>query len=157
MEEALREYGGGTLVISHDRQFLEAVTDRVVYLADGRLRVFDGGLAQCLQVLGEERQQKRAAKAEIRPRAKTGPGHGSRTEARSGARSGDASKIRNPFMFKKLEEEIFAMEERLETLRQDMVKPEHYNDHRSMQRLQQEEQELLQELRSAYERWENWS
>jgi len=143
LEEALSAYTGAALVISHDRQFLETVTDRVMHLADGRLRVFDGGLAQCLAALAGASQQKTRKLA---------------TPARSTRPAAPApGKVRNPLMFEKLEEEIFAMEERVETLRQDMARPENYNDHGNMQRLEAEEAALLRELEAAYERWENWS
>jgi ATP-binding cassette subfamily F protein 3 len=147
LEEALKEYSGAALVISHDRQFLEAVTDRVVHLADGQLQVFDGGLEQCLAALAAA-GQKKTRKQEVRPPK-------SRTGASASASA--PGKVRNPLMFQKLEEEIIALEERVETLRQDMARPENYNDHRNMQSLQAEEAELLQQLEAAYERWENWS
>ena len=150
LEEALREFGGGALVISHDRQFLETVTDRVVYLADGRLQVFHGGLEQCLEALATERQQRGQQRAKERGKDKKAG------RPREKPRAGAQGKVRNPLMFKKLEEQIFAMEERVETLRQDMISPENYNDHKSMQRLQAEERALVQELQDAYERWENW-
>jgi ATP-binding cassette, subfamily F, member 3 len=141
LEEALKEYGGAALVISHDRQFLEAVTDRVVHLAEGRLQVFDGGLDQCLEALAGTTQQKtRKPVPRTSKPAVSAPG-----------------KVRNPLMFRKLEEEIFAMEERVETLREDMARPENYNDHHNLQRLKAEETALLQQLEAAYVRWENWS
>lgn len=142
LEEALKEYGGAALVISHDRQFLEAVTDRVVHLADGCLKVFDGGLEQCLAALATAGQRKTRSQENRTPRSKTG--------------ASAPGKVRNPLMFQKLEEEIIALEERLETLREAMARPENYSDHQNMQRLQAEEAELLQQLETAYERWENW-
>ena len=51
LEEAVRAYPGATLVISHDRTFLEAVVDRVIYLDESGLRTFDGGLEQCIDAL----------------------------------------------------------------------------------------------------------
>ena len=149
LEEALKEYSGAALVISHDRQFLEAVTDRVVHLADGRLRVFDGGLDQCLAALAGASQQKTQKTQKTTTRQPA-----TRTDRPTATAPG---KVRNPLMFQKLEEEIFAMEERVETLRKDMARPENYNDHRNMLRLKTEETALLQQLEAAYERWENWS
>lgn len=43
LEEALDEFVGTALVISHDRYFLDKVVDRVVELNDGSLTEFDGG------------------------------------------------------------------------------------------------------------------
>jgi ATP-binding cassette subfamily F protein 3 len=150
LEEALAEYPGGALVISHDRQFLESVTDRVVYLADGRLRVFDGGLDQCLKALAAERQRKGK-----KPTAKQAPKQPASQTTRAPTTA--PGKVRNPLMFQKLEEEIFALEERVGTLRENMATPDSYNDHNKMRQLQAEERALLEELQAAYKRWENWS
>jgi ATP-binding cassette subfamily F protein 3 len=43
LEEALDEFEGTVLVISHDRYFLDRVVDRVVELEDGALVGYPGG------------------------------------------------------------------------------------------------------------------
>ncbi len=60
-------------------------------------------------------------------------------------------------MFERLEAEIFAMEEELETVRAAMLEPENYSDHANMRGLQDRESRLQSDLAAAYERWENWS
>ncbi len=46
LEEALTDYDGTLLMISHDRYFLERVASRVVELDEGRLISFDDGYPQ---------------------------------------------------------------------------------------------------------------
>lgn len=43
LEDALDEFTGTVIVVSHDRYFLDRVADRIVALDDGRLTVFEGG------------------------------------------------------------------------------------------------------------------
>ena len=43
LEEALEEFTGTAIVVSHDRYFLDRVADRIVALDGGRLTVFEGG------------------------------------------------------------------------------------------------------------------
>ncbi|MFQ5407884.1 MAG: ribosomal protection-like ABC-F family protein [Anaerolineales bacterium] len=43
LEDALEEFEGTVVVISHDRYFLDRVVDRVVELDEGRLAEYDGG------------------------------------------------------------------------------------------------------------------
>jgi ATP-binding cassette subfamily F protein 3 len=43
LEDALDEFTGTVVVVSHDRYFLDRVADRIVAMDDGRLRVFEGG------------------------------------------------------------------------------------------------------------------
>ena len=43
LETWLGRYGGTLLVISHDRDFLDAVCDEIVHVADGRTALYSGG------------------------------------------------------------------------------------------------------------------
>ncbi len=43
LEQALEEFAGTVVVVSHDRYFLDRVVDRVFELRDGELRVYEGG------------------------------------------------------------------------------------------------------------------
>jgi ATP-binding cassette subfamily F protein 3 len=43
LEQALDDFSGTVIVVSHDRYFLDRVVDRIVAVDAGRLRVFDGG------------------------------------------------------------------------------------------------------------------
>jgi ATP-binding cassette subfamily F protein 3 len=42
--EALNEYDGAVLIVSHDKHLLELTADRLVLVADGQAREFDGTL-----------------------------------------------------------------------------------------------------------------
>ncbi|MEA2030569.1 MAG: ABC-F family ATP-binding cassette domain-containing protein [candidate division Zixibacteria bacterium] len=42
LEEALRDYDGSCLIVSHDRHFLNRVVDRIFYLNDGRMTIYNG-------------------------------------------------------------------------------------------------------------------
>ena len=46
LEELLSGYGGTLLFVSHDRDFVSSVATRVLAFEDGRLRAFEGTLAQ---------------------------------------------------------------------------------------------------------------
>jgi ATP-binding cassette subfamily F protein 3 len=43
LENALADFAGTVVVISHDRYFLDRVVDRIWELKDGQLREFEGG------------------------------------------------------------------------------------------------------------------
>lgn len=49
LEEALSEFEGTALIISHDRYFLDQVVDRIFTLEDGRLQSHPGGYSDWLQ------------------------------------------------------------------------------------------------------------
>ena len=83
---ALQSYSGALVIVSHDRSLLAACADRIVVVADGRAREFDGDLDDYRQLRlkegrardgGDERVSRKderraaaAARAEIRQRLK---------------------------------------------------------------------------------------
>ncbi|MDX2008030.1 MAG: ABC-F family ATP-binding cassette domain-containing protein [Meiothermus sp.] len=56
----LRSYGGATLTVSHDRQFMDKVTERVAWLRRGTLRLFEGNYSAFrLERAAQEEQEAR--------------------------------------------------------------------------------------------------
>ena len=53
LEDALEEFEGAVLAISHDRYFLERIVDRVVELDDGTLTAYIGGYTDYLEATGK--------------------------------------------------------------------------------------------------------
>ncbi len=49
LEEALRAFDGTLLFVSHDRRFIESVSDCILLLEDGKLTFFDGSYQDFLQ------------------------------------------------------------------------------------------------------------
>jgi macrolide transport system ATP-binding/permease protein len=46
LEEVLKEYGGTLLIISHDRKFLDNVSDRLLLIEDGTIKTHEGRLEE---------------------------------------------------------------------------------------------------------------
>ncbi len=43
LEGALERYDGTVIAVSHDRYFLDRIADRIVHVADGGVRAYEGG------------------------------------------------------------------------------------------------------------------
>ena len=43
LEDALERYDGTVVAVSHDRYFLDRIADRIVHVADGAVRAYEGG------------------------------------------------------------------------------------------------------------------
>jgi ATP-binding cassette subfamily F protein 3 len=43
LEDALEHYDGTVVAVSHDRYFLDRIADRIVHVADGAVRAYEGG------------------------------------------------------------------------------------------------------------------
>lgn len=52
--DALQAYNGSYVVVSHDRDFLREVSNKVWYLDGGKIRVFDGGYSEFEELFGAE-------------------------------------------------------------------------------------------------------
>ncbi len=57
LEEALQDYDGSVLIVSHDRYFISQVANKIVEIRDGELRLYGGDYHYYLDKLAEEKQQ----------------------------------------------------------------------------------------------------
>jgi ATP-binding cassette subfamily F protein 3 len=137
------------VLVTHDRQLVEEVADRVLWVEAGTVRTFDQGLEQCQRVLAEERSARRAAEATAKEKqaAKAPP------EPKPARETG---KIRNPLLFERLEQRIIELEGAIEATQAAMLEPDNYASASRMKELQADEARLKAELAEAYEQWENW-
>ena len=78
LEDLLDGFPGSIVVVSHDRYFLERVTDHVLALVDEKLAFLPGGVDEYLELVssgeaGPAPAGGPAARAEVAPAAETGP------------------------------------------------------------------------------------
>ena len=66
LEAWLRRYSGTLLVISHDRDFLDPIVDRVALVGDGRIAVYTGNYSAFEQLRSAEVEHSRRAAQRIR-------------------------------------------------------------------------------------------
>ena len=52
LEQAITEFVGTVVVISHDRYFLDRVVDRTIEIRDGELTEYTGGYTEYLEQSG---------------------------------------------------------------------------------------------------------
>ena len=55
LEDALREYEGAALIVSHDRYFISKVANRIVEIRDGELVIYPGNYAYYQEKKAEEK------------------------------------------------------------------------------------------------------
>ena len=75
--EAINEYEGAVILVSHDRYLLEACADRLWLVADGTVKNFDGDMDDytkfVLEQAGAEREAKRREARDERPKSEVAP------------------------------------------------------------------------------------
>jgi len=87
LEDLLDSWPGSLVVVSHDRYFLERVTDHVVALIGGKLAFLGGGIAEYLE--RREREREQAA----RPAGRGSPGRAPSPAARQRAGQKELSRL----------------------------------------------------------------
>ncbi len=70
LEDALREFEGSALLVSHDRYFISRVANRIVELRDGELVLYKGDYAYYKEKKAEEKQNAEEALALAKKEAK---------------------------------------------------------------------------------------
>jgi len=173
LERALAGYTGTLLVISHDREFLDAVVDRVLWVEGGSVRVFEGNYSAARRKMRGEmgaveaeaesvrvRESREAAAPEpiapAPPRGKKKTRQGS-AQPKSGnheetkRRRRERQRARN--RLGQLEQEIAKFEARLEELTAALHE-DPAGDWERLNALANEEQELRSRLERRYREWE---
>lgn len=150
IEEALEEYTGTIIFVSHDRYLLSKIADRLIELTDGGYRCHNFGFEKYLDVLREEQsEQKRAADEEKRQRAAETAKEKSEKNYRSKQqRSADAARKNE---MRRLEKEIDELQARIDALTEEIGREEVYSDYELMNAKCAEIDELKQRIDENFE------
>lgn len=160
LQDALREFEGTYVIVSHDRSFLDPLVNKVAEFSNGGVRMFLGNVSEYLS-----KKKQEAEKPEVRRAV------GEREERDNGERNTEIStkerrrieaEKRNELSrklqplkkeLKTVEEEISRMENRRKEIETMMAKPEFYKDGEEAKKISVEYKELEGKLQDKYFRW----
>ena len=150
IEEALEEYTGTIIFVSHDRYLLSKIADRLIELTDGGYRCHNFGFEKYLDVLREEQSElKRASDEEKRQRAAEAAKEKSEKNYRSKQqRSADAARKNE---MRRLEKEIDELQAKIDALTEEIGREEVYSDYELMNAKCAEIDELKQRIDKNFE------
>lgn len=145
LENAIVDYSGTVLIISHDRYFLNKVVNKIWYLEDGKITEFYGNYDYFLEKLNEknEAEEKIISKTEIEKEKK---------KKRELERQERAKKQK----LKEIENKIFEIEEKIEICNKDIQNPEIFNDKDKFLQIGEDLLRLIKEKEKLYLEWENY-
>ena len=165
-EEALRDYPGTLIVVSHDRYFLNKVPTRIVELNEDGITNFLGGYdyymekkqslgsgKSYLEELGQKSAEQKNGTADKGMQPDEENGTLSPQEARRRDKEAQALQRRREREKKRLEESIAETEEKIEWLQNEMCKEEVYTDHEKVALYQSDLNRLKDFLDESYEAW----
>lgn len=150
IEEALAEYTGTIIFVSHDRYLLSRIADRLIELTEGGYRCHNYGFDKYLDVLKDEQAaEKRAADAEKqRKMAEDAKNKTAKTYRSKQQRSADAARKNE---MRRLEKEIDEFQARIDALTDEIGKEEVYSDYELMNAKCAEIDELKQRIDENFE------
>ena len=88
LEDALIDYEGAALLVSHDRYFISRVANRIVEICDGQLVLYRGDYAYYLSKKEEEAELARAARDEAHKAAKRAANKAKQSSRKAQAKAG---------------------------------------------------------------------
>ena len=172
LQDALKEFEGTFVIVSHDRAFLDPLVNKVAEFGHGGVRTFTGNVSDYLYKKREEAESTRAASGHSRAgtrnntarlSAETDPGlqlrnrdlstkERRRTEAE---RREDLSRRVRPLKneLKRVEDDIARMEKRRKEIEGRMANPDLYRNAVEAKETSIEYKDLEKELEKRYSRW----
>jgi ATP-binding cassette subfamily F protein 3 len=126
--EALNDYDGTMMFISHDRHLIDEIATHILYFKDGEFRFIEGNYQDYLkEIQTEVSETKKVSKPEVKTK-----------------------KISNNRR-NQVESRINEIEERIDYINQSMFDEEVYSDHEKVGNLSEEKEVLELELLELYE------
>jgi len=137
LEDALSDYGGTLLVVSHDRYFLDSVVDKIFALDDGVIQTYLGDYSYY-----ESKKRELAQQVEVKDKKTDKPKSTPKPK----------NKRVNPLIVNKAKDEIADVEAKLESIYNKLESAEYASDWTALKSLQDEKDVLEQELLILYEK-----
>ena len=145
LQQALAEYEGTLIIVSHDRYLLDRVPNRIFAIEQGALHQYKGGYGAYLR-----------AKAELGPERSAAPQPKTESEQKKQYNRGKEQRredARRRKEYAEAETLIHTLEEELEQIKTEMARDSVQNDYQRLQELCALIEEKQGLLDSALERW----
>ena len=145
LQQALAEYEGTLIIVSHDRYLLDRVPNRIFAIEQGALHQYKGGYGAYLR-----------AKAELGPERAAAPQPKTESEQKKQYNRGKEQRredARRRKEYAEAETLIHTLEEELEQIKAEMARDSVQNDYQRLQELCALIEEKQGLLDSAMERW----
>lgn len=154
LEEALNNYTGTVLFVSHDRYFIQKTATKILDLTGNALLSYDGDYAWYLE------KKETVEQLHLKPQVSGQSGGKTESEAKTDwkeqkEREAKRRKIENNY--NKTEEEIHTIEQSISLIDDTMNLPEYATDVGKLTELAKEKEQLERELEHAMEAWETYA
>ena len=155
-EEALQDFPGTMIVVSHDRYFLNKVPDRIIEMGEAGITNYLGGYDYYMekkQSLGSGKSYLEELGQKTADRSGSVESANSSQEERRRAKEAQTQQKRQEKELKRLEDAIADTEEKIEWLQSEMCREEVYTDHEKIAAYQSDLNRFKDLLSETYEDW----
>ena len=156
LQEALLQYEGTFLIVSHDRSFLDPIVNKVVEVGNGAVKTFIGNISNYIAKKREEKEASaRSEAAEKKAASAFEMSDKDRKRVEAERRQQLSVKLR-PLKqrVETLEREIEKLESRHKGIEAAMFDPELYKNGSEAKRISAERKEVEQLIARAYDEWD---
>jgi ATP-binding cassette subfamily F protein 3 len=148
--QALQQYAGSFVVVSHNRHFISQIANKIWYIEDKKLKEYPGTYEE--YEYWRKKNEANTVKAEppvvVKSEKKAEPGNAPK-QPTSDARLKSLEKD-----LKKVEEQINALEQRKSEIEKEMTKPEVFENFEKLQPVQAAFTKVEADLDTAEAKWE---
>lgn len=155
---ALKDFGGTVIFVSHDRGFIENLSTRVLELKPGQFRLFPGDYKYYMERLEREANGEFSQNDELKSAAQ--PEKNSQKEEKTETKRSweeqkklESERRRAEKNVKNLEEQILKLEEEKSSQEAQMAKPEVYSNGEKAKAVQKKIDELAEKLEELNLQW----
>ena len=154
LEEALEEYPGTIVAVSHDRYLLDRIADRILLLGPGGPRFFPGNYSDYAARVKKEAAAKSSSSPSSPAAAKKPPAAAAPKPPAAKAKSKYTGKRRS---IEQVERDIIGREEAIEKLHAELSKEEIWKDAAKQRQLKDDLARLQSELAALNFEWESYT
>ena len=145
LQQALTEYEGTLLVVSHDRYLINHLADKIFYLTAEGIQVYEGSYEDYL---------KKADPFSKKPRTQKPESESEKQSEHKNKKEQDALRRKAKARLGRLENEISGTEEKLSALNEKLGTPEVSSDYEKLMEITDEISQTESALEVMYEEWE---
>ena len=152
---ALKNYGGTILLISHDRGFLDGVTNKIIEVKDNNIKIYAGNCSYYLMKKKEEEtaEGEKSDKTQTQAESKS-----KKTKEQKRIEAENRNKLYrmiSPFRqnISKIEREIKIRESRLKEIEKEMQSEEFYKNPDNIVNINKEFSGLKEQIQKLYNQW----
>lgn len=151
--QAIRQFQGTVVLVSHDRYFIRETATQIWQIVDGEIKVFSGTYAEWERDQAEKSQQKQAEpKTVTKPLIPASTTESKVVTSAQKERQKEEKKLRNRFT--RLESDVQTIQLRKQELESKLSDPATYADKNLFQQTEQEYQTLTSTLNSLQTEYE---